>query len=69
MFTQLASLYCFLVQYPVSEARRGVLASTVYSPGGVARPATGHTALHALLAGGRALQSVQVHTTTFGNLN
>lgn len=60
MFPLLASLYCFLVQYPVSEARRGAVASTVYSPGGVARPATGHTALHALLAGGRALQSVQV---------
>ena len=64
MFPHLTSLYCFLVQYLVSEGRgRGSLprpAPLAPAPGGVARPATGHTALHTLLTGGRGLQSVQV---------
>ena len=64
MFKNLCTLSLFLVQYPVAEGRRPGGAprnpSLAPLPGGVAHPATGHTALHALLAGGRSLQQVQV---------
>ena len=63
MFHRLSTLHLFLVQYPVAEGRREGAprrAPLAPQPGGVARPATGHTALHALLAGGRALEQVQV---------
>ena len=67
MFQNLCTVSLFLVQYPVAEGRRpggggGSLRNPSLAPlpGGVAHPATGHTALHALLAGGRSLQQVQV---------
>ena len=64
MFKNICTVSLFLVQYPVAEGRRPGGAprnpSLAPLPGGVAHPATGHTALHALLAGGRSLQQVQV---------
>ena len=64
MFQNICTVSLFLVQYPVAEGRRPGGAprnpSLAPQPGGVAHPATGHTALHALLAGGRSLQQVQV---------
>ena len=66
MFQNLCTVSLFLVQYPVAEGRRpggggsSRNPSLAPLPGGVAHPATGHTALHALLAGGRSLQQVQV---------
>ena len=64
MFQNISTLSLFLVQYPVAEDRRPGgsprTSSLAPLPGGVPHPATGHTALHALLAGGRSLQHVQV---------
>ena len=67
MFGNISTLSLFLVQYPVAEGRRPGGAPRTPSlappPGGVAHPATGHTALHALLAGGKSLQQVQTATS------
>eukprot|EP00091_Calanus_sinicus_P007056 TRINITY_DN17937_c0_g1_i1.p1 TRINITY_DN17937_c0_g1~~TRINITY_DN17937_c0_g1_i1.p1 ORF type:complete len:176 (-),score=22.78 TRINITY_DN17937_c0_g1_i1:133-660(-) len=61
MFSKLRKVYFFLVHYlpgPIPQASRAP--NSVSSPTGVQHPATGYTALHAILKYGLQLETVQV---------
>jgi hypothetical protein len=61
MFSKLRKVYFFLVQYltsPIPHANQAP--NSVSNPTGVQHPATGYTALHAILKYGLQLETVQV---------
>merc|ERR1740128_919419 len=64
MFSKLRKLYFFLVHYlngPIQQENRAP--NSVSNPTGVQHPATGYTALHAILKYGLQLEAVQVTGT------